>query len=126
MDIPAGVRGASGPVISGAPAWLEKLPLPAARPALPRYVHLELRHLGPPDPRRDDLAVRGSHLLADDPACDDFYTTKATGSGLGLSFVKRIAQAHGGAMTISSAAGKGTTVALRLPVDNPAPEEGTG
>jgi signal transduction histidine kinase len=48
-------------------------------------------------------------------AFDDFYTTKATGSGLGLAFVRRVALAHGGDVVLHSAPGKGTTVDLLLP-----------
>ncbi len=47
-------------------------------------------------------------------ALDDFFTTKATGSGLGLAFVARVAEAHGGRARIESAEGRGTTVELRL------------
>lgn len=47
---------------------------------------------------------------------DDFFTTKAAGSGMGLSFVRRVAEAHGGAVSISSQQGRGTVVRLRLPV----------
>ena len=53
---------------------------------------------------------------------DDFYTTKATGSGLGLAFVRRVADTHGGEVLLSSDQGKGTTVELRLPVDGPTKE----
>jgi signal transduction histidine kinase len=52
-----------------------------------------------------------------DRALDDFFTTKARGSGLGLAFVRRFADAHGGDVDISSAEGHGTVVALRLPLD---------
>jgi signal transduction histidine kinase len=38
------------------------------------------------------------------------------GTGLGLALVKRIAEAHGGEVTVESAAGKGTTFRVRLPV----------
>ena len=44
-----------------------------------------------------------------------FFTTKAQGSGLGLAFVSRVAEAHGGEMKIESALGRGTTVRLTLP-----------
>ena len=44
-----------------------------------------------------------------------FYTTKHRGSGLGLPIVKKIVQAHGGAIEIASEPGKGTTVTLALP-----------
>ena len=47
---------------------------------------------------------------------DDFYTTKATGSGLGLPFVQRVMQVHRGTVRIDSTEGKGTTVTLELPI----------
>jgi two-component system, OmpR family, sensor histidine kinase SenX3 len=37
------------------------------------------------------------------------------GSGLGLNLVKRIAEAHGGSVTVTSEAGKGSTFSLTLP-----------
>jgi two-component system sensor histidine kinase HydH len=48
-------------------------------------------------------------------AFEDFFTTKATGSGLGLAFTKRVMIAHGGDVALESEAGRGTTVELRLP-----------
>jgi signal transduction histidine kinase len=47
----------------------------------------------------------------------DFFTTKAQGSGLGLAFARRVAEAHGGEMMIESNLGRGTRVRLTLPVD---------
>lgn len=52
-------------------------------------------------------------------ALDDFFTTKAQGSGLGLAFVRRVAEAHGGSVRITSRIGHGTSVTLRLPVASP-------
>lgn len=46
---------------------------------------------------------------------DDFYTTRADGSGLGLAFARRIARAHGGRLAIESVLSRGTTVTLELP-----------
>ncbi|GAB4138773.1 MAG: hypothetical protein Fur0046_13490 [Cyanobacteria bacterium J069] len=43
-----------------------------------------------------------------------FYSTKAGGTGLGLALVKRIIAAHGGELSIQSAADTGTTVTIRL------------
>ena len=48
-------------------------------------------------------------------AFDDFYTTKAAGSGLGLAYVARVARAHGGRAHIESEEGRGTSVELALP-----------
>jgi two-component system, NtrC family, sensor histidine kinase HydH len=45
-----------------------------------------------------------------------FFTTKATGTGLGLAVVKRIVQAHRGEVSLETAEGKGTTFTLRLPL----------
>jgi signal transduction histidine kinase len=48
-------------------------------------------------------------------AFDDFYTTKDSGSGLGLSFARRVMVAHGGDVTLKGDIGVGTTVELTLP-----------
>ncbi|MFT3770122.1 MAG: ATP-binding protein [Minicystis sp.] len=45
---------------------------------------------------------------------DDFFTTKASGSGLGLPFVRRVIEAHGGSVALTSRVGRGTVVELRL------------
>jgi signal transduction histidine kinase len=52
-------------------------------------------------------------------AFDDFFTTKATGSGLGLAFVRRVALAQGGNVSLASRPGEGTTVELRFPTAAP-------
>lgn len=49
-------------------------------------------------------------------AFDDFFTTKATGSGLGLAFARRVAVAHGGDIALSSKKGTGTKVRMRFPI----------
>ncbi len=46
---------------------------------------------------------------------DPYFTTKTTGSGLGLLIVRRIIREHGGDISLSSREGEGTTVSLRLP-----------
>jgi signal transduction histidine kinase len=44
-----------------------------------------------------------------------FYTTKHRGSGLGLPIVKKIVEAHGGTVEMSSEPGAGTTTTLHVP-----------
>lgn len=48
-------------------------------------------------------------------ALEPFFTTKVRGTGLGLSICQQIAEAHGGALTIRSTPGRGTTVVMRIP-----------
>ena len=44
------------------------------------------------------------------------YTTKSKGVGLGLSFCKRVIEAHGGTINFTSKVGEGTIFTIRLPV----------
>ncbi len=44
------------------------------------------------------------------------FTTKAKGMGFGLPICRRIAEAHGGRISVKSKIGKGTTVTLTVPV----------
>ena len=46
---------------------------------------------------------------------DPFYTDKKTGTGLGLATALIIARGHGGAITVESTRGKGTTFTVYLP-----------
>ena len=48
-------------------------------------------------------------------ALSPFFTTRPTGTGLGLPIVVRIIEAHGGALEIDSRIGDGTTVRILLP-----------
>jgi signal transduction histidine kinase len=50
-----------------------------------------------------------------DKVFQPFYTTKNSGSGLGLSVVKQIIEAHGGRVGILGRAGEGTTVWYEVP-----------
>nr|WP_258189226.1 ATP-binding protein [Stutzerimonas stutzeri] len=47
---------------------------------------------------------------------EPFFTTRATGTGLGLAVVKSIARAHSGTLSLRSRPGRGTCATLRLPL----------
>jgi signal transduction histidine kinase len=91
-------------------------------------------------PRGGTLAVRtlreGAHLRVE--VCDSgpgvpaelrqrvfepFYTTKATGTGLGLAVVRRIAESHGGSTEVLPGPGGGACFVLRIPIEPPAGAE---
>lgn len=46
-----------------------------------------------------------------------FYTTRHTGTGLGLPISRGVAEKHGGTLTLTSVEGRGTRAVLRLPVE---------
>ncbi len=46
---------------------------------------------------------------------EPYFTTKPTGSGLGLLIVRRIVREHGGELSIESSQGRGLTLTIRLP-----------
>jgi len=48
-----------------------------------------------------------------------YYSTKRGGTGLGLAMARRIAEEHGGSLTVRSEPGKGTDFSLRLPISPP-------
>lgn len=53
---------------------------------------------------------------------DPFFTTKepGKGTGLGLAIADRLAESHGGRLTVESTSSQGTTFLLVLPTGNPA------
>ncbi len=57
---------------------------------------------------------------------DKFFSadTEGNGSGLGLTIVKAIVEAHGGNVKCESEQGRGTTFFIRLPLTRPAENEG--
>lgn len=51
-----------------------------------------------------------------------FFTTRRDGTGLGLPVARKIAEAHGGDLTVDSAPSRGTTAVLRLPIQPMEPQ----
>jgi signal transduction histidine kinase len=52
-------------------------------------------------------------------AFDLFYTTKETGTGLGMAIARAVVEQHGGRIEIRSQLGQGTQVSVLLPVEGP-------
>jgi two-component system sensor histidine kinase AtoS len=48
---------------------------------------------------------------------DRYYTSKDTGTGLGLAVVERIISAHNGTLHVASEPGKGTTFTVYFPYE---------
>jgi signal transduction histidine kinase len=46
---------------------------------------------------------------------EPYFSTKASGTGLGLTIAKRNLELNGGTISIESAKGRGTTVVVTLP-----------
>jgi signal transduction histidine kinase len=49
---------------------------------------------------------------------EPYFSTKATGTGLGLTIAKRNVELNGGRIEVQSAPGTGTTVTIELPILN--------
>jgi two-component system, NtrC family, sensor histidine kinase HydH len=73
--------------------------------------------------RHDDRMIRiaitdtGTGIRQEDLSrvFDPYFTTKPSGTGLGLPIVQKIVEAHGGAIGLESAVEKGTTATILLP-----------
>jgi signal transduction histidine kinase len=48
-------------------------------------------------------------------AFEPYFSTKATGTGLGLPIARRNVELNGGTIAVDSARGRGTTVTVRMP-----------
>ena len=84
-------------------------------------VKLEVVDRGIGIPRREQSKIFEKFYRTGDPLV---HNTK--GSGLGLSLVRHIAQAHGGQVEVESTPGKGSkfTLSLPLPTDTQQPADG--
>lgn len=66
-----------------------------------------------------DVIDTGGGIPADavDKIFQAYYSTKRGGTGLGLPMAKRIAEEHGGKLSVSTEQGKGSDFTLRLPIE---------
>ena len=87
------------------------------RPATARAIELVTRNA---TPGRVSIEVRdrGVGIAPDDLSrvFDPFFTTRRTGTGLGLALTRRIIEGLGGTITVASRPGQGTDVRIELPV----------
>lgn len=90
-----------------------------AREAMPNGGHITVKseHVSERAIIRVTVADDGPGMDARtrERALEQFFTTKATGSGLGLALALRVAEAHGGKIDIESELGAGTRVTIDLP-----------
>jgi two-component system cell cycle sensor histidine kinase/response regulator CckA len=93
-------------------AYLADVQLGAGLPA-GRYAFVEIQDDG-----------HGMHPATQARIFDPFFTTKFTGRGLGLAAVLGIVRAHRGAIRVTSAPGRGTTIRVLFPCTDSAAETG--
>jgi signal transduction histidine kinase len=65
-----------------------------------------------------EVADSGSGIAPDQQPLifEPFHSTRSHGLGLGLFLSKRLVDAHGGVLTMTSSPGKGTTFRISLPI----------
>jgi signal transduction histidine kinase len=85
------------------------------RPAPAASVRLETRAAA--DRVTIEIRDRGVGIAPDDMAriFDPYFTTRRTGTGLGLPIAKNIIEGLGGSLAVSSRRGEGTDVRIDLP-----------
>ena len=66
-----------------------------------------------------DLTVRDSGVGLDEATLarvfEPYFSTRTSGTGLGMAIAKRNVELNGGTIAVASAKGAGTTVTLRFP-----------
>jgi len=70
-----------------------------------QQLEIQIKDDGPGMP--DDISANIFNL---------YFTTKAKGTGIGLSIVQRIIYEHGGIISVNSEPGNGTTFIIKLPI----------
>lgn len=120
-QVPFGVEGE----LPSEPAWVDAAQLEQALLNLlknahesdsqPQEVRLQIRRVQ--DQLRIDVLDRGAGMsdAVLTQALVPFYSTKRSGTGLGLALAREIAEAHGGRITLANRDGGGLAVTLFLP-----------
>jgi signal transduction histidine kinase len=79
----------------------------------------ELTIVASEEPGQVAIAVTDSGVGMDEEALarvfEPYFSTKATGTGLGLTIASRNVELNGGTVSVTSRKGEGTTVTIRLP-----------
>jgi two-component system, OmpR family, phosphate regulon sensor histidine kinase PhoR len=78
------------------------------------FIHVEVEDKGIGIARREHHRVFEKFYRS-----DDRLSRSIEGSGLGLSIVKHVVQAHGGKITLRSVVGQGSTFTISLPISEP-------
>ena len=86
---------------------VQELSDPEKEGAESRFLQVRLRDSGPGIPAQNLERI-----------FDPFYTTKAQGTGLGLSVVHQILREHEGRISVESEPGRGTAFIIHLPCSN--------
>lgn len=94
---------------------------------------VQAKYDGKPHGGADELLIRTAagpdhvelHVTDTGPGIDEptlqrifepYFSTKRGGSGLGLATSRRIAEEHGGSLTVHTELGRGTSFVIRLPI----------
>jgi two-component system sensor histidine kinase HydH len=88
-----------------------------AEQAMPEGGQLVVRTYGTADGVALDLIDTGCGMdeKTQSQIFEAFFSTRSTGSGLGLPTARKIIEAHGGRITLQSEPGRGTQFTVKLP-----------